>query len=241
VATEPKVTSSRRFWRIALFTLVVLPLLPEIVVLSVSAIAGLNGCHVDAAPPRAGVSDDSSEVPPDLALVARGFVPHPGSALGQPGKVCAIEPPASGIIRLALNAGFFIGDTLSSGVIIIWLALCYLSIGRGWTSLLSRLTFAFLVTLIFAIIPYLGPMMSIEHLRNPRCQPNEAGVGPSVMYGGDVGSIVHYNVALSLEVLKGAAVAMGAFSLYALFLLIARLAAWVRASLNVAPKRTMAC
>jgi hypothetical protein len=227
VATDAKAASRRPFWRIVLLVLVVLPLLPEIVVLSASAIAHLSGCRVDAPPP--GATTDS-QVHPDPSAVARGFVPTPESPLGAAGKVCAIGPPVVSIIRLALKAGFFVGDKFGSGVVIIWLTLSYVSITRGWAGFLSRLSLAFLVTLIFAIIPYLGPMMSTEHLRNPRCQPNEAGVGPCVMYGGNVGSVVHYNVALSLEVLKGAAVATVAFSLYALSLLIARLAAWARAA-----------
>jgi hypothetical protein len=217
VATESKVASRGRFWRIVLLVLVVLPLLPEIMVLSVSAIADLSGCRVDEPPAAAAVAtrggpNVSSQVPPDPWIIAKGLA----------GKACAIGPfPVSSTIRLALEAGFLVGVSFGSGAVVIWLALCYVSITRGWTDLLSRLTLAFLVSLIFSFVPYFGPMMSIASLDNPLCQPNEGGVGPCVMYGGDVGRIVHDNVYLGWQLFTGGPVALGAFALYLLFLFIA--------------------
>ena len=224
MATEPKVASRRRFWQIILVVLVVLPLLPEIVVLSVSTIAGLSGCRVDAPPPDAATDtggrptgdarvapnpgayatmldrrpairspqDAADQAGTGAGSAAKGFPPAQGPVLGTPGKACAIGPfPVSSIIRLALDAGFFVGERFGSGVVVIWLALCYVSITRGSTGFLSRLTVALFVSLIFAVVPYLGPMMSTEHLENPGCQPTEDGVGSCFIYGGEVGSIVH--------------------------------------------------
>jgi hypothetical protein len=186
MATQSDVTLHRRFWRIVVLVLVVLPFLPEIVTLSVSVVAELRGCHV---------GDDI---------------------------VCTIGSLSSAnrIIRLALKAGFLVGVSFSSGVAAIWLALCYVSITRGWIGTSIRLTLAFSVSLILAFFPYLGPMISIGHLVNPKCQPNEGGVGPCFMYGGNVGSIVHSNVFLSWEVFRGAPIAVGAFGLYVLFLFL---------------------
>jgi hypothetical protein len=48
------------------------------------------------------------------------------------------------------------------------------------------------------------------------------------MYGGEVGRVVHENVALSGEFALGAPVALGDFLLYALFLLIAAFAVALR-------------
>ena len=219
MAPESKTSSRRRFWRILLLVLVVLPLLPEIVVLSVSAIADLSGCRVDAAPVDSAVS---SQVSPDPWMVANGFAPAPQSVVAAPARACAIGPlpSVSTIIRLALEAGLLVGVSFGSGVVVVWLALCYVAITRGWTDLLSQLTLAFLVSLIFSFVPYFGPMMSIGHLDNPHCQPNEGGVGPCMMYGGDVGSIVHENVVLGWHVFIGAPVALGEFGAYLLFLLI---------------------
>ena len=89
---------------------------------------------------------------------------------------------------------------------------------------------ALFVSLIFAIVPYFGPMIATEHLENPGCQPNEDGVGSCFMYGGEVGSVVHKNLVLGWKIFTGGPVAFGAFGLYALFLLIARLAGWASAA-----------
>jgi hypothetical protein len=196
MAIESKVFSRRRLWRIVLLVLVVLPLIPEIVTLTVSVVAELSGCQV---------GDET---------------------------VCAIGPlwSVSHFIRLALNAGFRVGVDFSSGLAVVWLALCYVSITRGWTGLSSRLILAFSVSLLLALVPYLGPMISIGHLENPNCQPNEGGVGPCVIFGGNVGSIVHKNVYLAWQVFKGAPLALGTFGVYVLFLLFARHALGRRAA-----------
>jgi hypothetical protein len=232
--------------------LVVLPLLPEIVVLGAWAIAYLSGCRLDDATtdtggrPTGGAQvspnpdayatmldrrpairspqDAADQAGPGTGTAAKGFAPAPGSAGGEPPRACAIGHPVSSIIRRAMNAGLFVGVSFGSGVVIVWLALCYVAITRGWTHFLSRLTLAFFVSLIFAIVPYFGPMMSIANLENPRCHPNEAGLGPCVMYGGAVGRVVHESIVLSGEVVTGTPVALGAFLLYALFLLIAAFA-----------------
>lgn len=180
-----KVSSRRWFWRIGLLVLFVLPLLPEIVTLTISAIAEVSGCQVD---------DE---------------------------KVCAVGPisSVSSVIHLALRAGFLVGVSFGSGVAAVWLALCYVSIVLGWTGLSSRLMLAFSVSLIFAFVPYFGPMLSIGHLVNPNCSPNEGRVGPCVVYGGNVGSVAHDTVFLSWWVFRGAPVALAAFGLYVLFVL----------------------
>jgi hypothetical protein len=232
VANESNPTSRRRFWRIVLLVLVILPLLPEIVVLSVSAIAHLRGCRIDGSEiDTAGGQHIALEIPADPEMVPNRFAPAPGSAGGEPPRACAIGPFAvSSIIRVGLKGGFFVGASFSSGVVVVWLALCYVSITRGWTGFLSRLMLAFFVSLIFSFVPYRGPMMSIEHHRNPHCQPNEGGAGYCVIYGGDVGSIVHYNIALGWKVIAGVLVAFGAFGIYVLFLVVVGIASRRRAA-----------
>lgn len=199
MAAESNASLRRRFWRIVLLVLVVLPLLPEIVILTVSAIAELRGCHI---------GDET---------------------------VCTIGSlsSVSSVIRLALEAGFLIGVSFSYGAAAVCLALCYVSITQGWMGFSSRLILAFSVSLTLAFVPYLGPMISIGHLENPNCHPNEGGVGPCIMYGGNVGSIVHNNIYLAWQVFWGVPVALGAFGLYVLFLLIARVALGRRATRSV--------
>ena len=254
---RPKVVPPPRpFWRIVLIVLVVFPLLPEIAILSVSEIADLSGCRVDAPPPDATTDTDSrptgdAQVHPDRGdyatmpdrrpairspqdavdqagpgarSAAKGSTPAPGSAFPPPGTVCLTGSAVSSGIRLALHAAFLVGDALSSGVVIIWLALCYVLISRGWTAFWARLTLALLVCLIFAFIPYFELMMSIGGLENQNCRPDDVAAGPCIiMYGVDVGSIVHQDVLLRLRVFVGAPLALGTFLLYLLFLLIARL------------------
>jgi hypothetical protein len=214
MATEPKRASRRWLWRIVLIVLVVLPLLPELVVLGASAVADLSGCRVNGPPLGTGID---SQVPPDPSAVARGFVPTPGSASGSASTACAIWPHVSSIIRLALNAGSFVGDAFSSGVVIIWLTLCYVVITRAWTGFLARMMLALLVGLIFAVIPYFGIP------ENQICQPDDVGADTCLMYGGDVRSIMHQNVVLGMRVVVGAPLAFGSFLLYLLFLLVAAL------------------
>jgi hypothetical protein len=241
VATDPRAASRRRFWQIVLLVLVVLPLLPEFVVLSVSTIANFSGCRVDAPPSSAAIdtaggSDAGALVPPDPSAVARGFVPPSRSMVSSPSKVCPIGPMVSSIIRFALEAALLVGVSFGFGVVAVWLALCYVSITRGCSRVLSRLLLAFFISLIFAFVPYLGPMMmmSAGGLENPRCQPNEGGVGPCLMYGGDIGSVAHDSGVLFLHTFIGAPVALGAFGLYALVLLIAGIAGLSRRSRRLA-------
>jgi hypothetical protein len=237
VTIRPKVVRPSRLWPGVLLLLVVLPLLPEIVVLGASAI-DLSGCRVYGAggrptgdaqvPPNPGAyatrrpairspEDAADQAGPGASTAAKGFAPAPGPIFGTSGGVCAIGPSVSSIIRLALNAAFLVGDAFSSGVVIIWLALCYVVITRGWTGFLARLTLALLVCLIFAFIPY------SDITENLNCEPNDVAAASCIIYGDDVRSIMHQNVILRLRVVVGAPLAFGTFLLYLLFLPIAAL------------------
>ena len=169
-------------------------------------------------------------VPPDPWMISKGFELAPRPAFGAPGKPCTIGPLVGSIIRFALTAGLFVGVSFGFGVVAIWLILSFISITRGWTGLLSRLLLGLFVSLIFAFIPYFGPMLSIGHLINPRCQPNEGGVGPCIMYGGDVGGVVHDTADMWSSVFIGAPLAFAAFGFYVLILLIAGVASRRRAT-----------
>jgi hypothetical protein len=195
MATRHSVTSHGLLWRTALLALVVLPVLPEILVVTTSWIAQLHGCNVE-----------------DKAICVIGPVPS-----------------ASSIIHAALKAGFLVGAKFLSGVAPLWLALCFVTITKGWSRLASRLALGFSVTLIFALVPYLGPMASIEPLLSPYCQPNEGGVGSCLVYGENIGGVAHENVSLASLFFIGAVMAFVTFSLYVLFLFIERLSQWKRA------------
>jgi hypothetical protein len=179
-----------------LLSLVVLPLLPEIVIVATSIHATAIGCQVT------------------------------GNA------ACTIGPgSASGIIRTALEAGSLIGFGFGAGLAALWLALCYLSITQGWTHLSSRLLLAIVVSSIFAFLPYLAPLLSIGHLVNPNCHPNEGEIGPCVIYGGNVGSVAHETVRLTWRIIDGVPIALGALVLYVIVAIAVHRFSGKRASL----------
>ncbi|AWM03858.1 hypothetical protein [Bradyrhizobium amphicarpaeae] len=165
--------------------LVVVPFLPELVILLTSLFAGLLGCR-------------------------------PGSDAG-----CSIGPSAAEIIRHALDAGYLVGSRFGDGLAVLWLASCYWLITLGWPRLWSRLLLAFAIGLVCAFVPYFGPMLSISHLVNPKCEPNEGGVGDCIVFGGDVGGAAHQVVGLGWRILEGAPLAIGMFAVYAIVAVVA--------------------
>jgi hypothetical protein len=139
---------------------------------------------------------------------------------------CAVGPPsASEIIRMALQAAYFIGTKFADDNIVVgWLASCYVLIAVGWTQFSSRLLLALGASLIFAVLPYFGPIWAIAHLVNPYCHPNEGGTPPEcIIYGGDVGNAAHDAVRLGWKFFYGAPVALGAFVIFVIVTLGARL------------------
>ena len=138
--------------------------------------------------------------------------------------VCVIgNVQLSEIIAVILRAGVWVAKWMGDyGVAIVWLTLCYLAIALGWRTLVGRLLLGLLVTLVFALLPYFGPLVSILPLVNPDCQPNEGGVGPCVMFGGDVGEVAHRTVNPELA-LTGILIALIAFVAYAIVAVAMRL------------------
>jgi hypothetical protein len=133
---------------------------------------------------------------------------------------CTIGPSSAGdIIRNALKAGSFVGFRFSDGLAALWLALACFLVSKGWTRLSSRLLLAFIVTLICAFVPYFGPMLSIGYLVNPNCNPNEGGIGPCMIYGGNIDSVAHDTVRLAWRMIDGAPIALGIFVVYAIVLI----------------------
>lgn len=122
----------------------------------------------------------------------------------------------SNVIRAALKAGTAVGVVFANGLAAIWLALCYFAIVRGWRHLPGRLGLALIISLIFAFLPYFGPMLSIGHLVNPKCRPNEGGIPPEcIIYGGDIGDAAPGVVLLIWKFGYGALIALAAFVIFA--------------------------
>jgi hypothetical protein len=180
MSTKAEINRGHWVWKAGLASLVVLPFTPEVLILAVSAYAGLVGCQIDS---------------------------H---------FACAVGPPsASEIIRIALQTAYFIGNQFANGyVVVVWLMLCFVLTILGWTRLSSHLLLGLVVSLIFAVLPYFGPMLSIGHLENPDCRPNEGIVGRCKIYGGNVDGAAHNVVHLGWRFLDGAPFALGTFVIF---------------------------
>ena len=169
---------------------VLLPLIPEALILAASAYAGAVGCQIDAK------------------------------------MACAVGPPsATGMIRAALQAAYFIGQKFADdNIVLAWLASCYVLIILGWSRLSSRLLLALGASMIFGFLPYFGPLLAIGPLVNPKCNPNEGGVPPEcIIFGGDVGNAAHDAVRLGWKFSYGATVAVAAFVAFVIIMIGARL------------------
>jgi hypothetical protein len=179
---------------------VIIPFLPEIVIWAVAAIAWTMGCQPD------------QKVP------------------------CLIGAlPVSDVIGLALQtgAGLAIAGVRSSAVWLVvihvavaaWLVACYLALMQGWARMPSRLLLGFAVALIFAFLPFFGPMLALANLVNENCRPNEGGVGSCMLFGGYVGgpdhSPAHDAVLMGWLAPHGALLALGIFGIYAIVVVVA--------------------
>src|ERR1700752_815546 len=185
--------SCRRWARLVFLLLLVIPFIPEIVICAAAGAARLVGCQPDQQ---------------DVCLI---------------GSV-----PVSDIIGLELKVGapFIVASVGSSNKWFVgffvavcgWLMICYVALLLGWARLWIRLFLGLVVMLVFAVLPYFGPMLAVGSLTNDNCEPNEGGVGSCVMFGGHVGtssySPVHDAVALGWLLLIGAPLAFGVFVIY---------------------------
>jgi len=153
---------------------------------------------------------------PELAVMVASFGAHAGGCEPAANAPCNLGPlAASSVIRGALQAGSLIAIGFSFGVSALWLALCYLAIVRGWWQRWSRIALALAASVLFAVLPYFGPLLSISPLVNAECHPNEGGIPPWCrIYGGDVGDPAHEAVRIGWNVFIGAPLALLAFLVF---------------------------
>jgi len=152
---------------------------------------------------------------PEIAILATSALTRLSGCDASGHVVCRIGPSAANIIRNSLEVGSIVGARFGDGLAAVWLAACCILVTLGWSQLWIRLLLAFVISLVCAFVPYFGPMLSIDHLINPNCLPNEGGVGPCTIYGGNVGSVAHDAVRLGWRIIEGAPVALGVFVVYA--------------------------
>lgn len=177
--------------------LIIVPFLPEIAIYVAGGLAKLMGCRLDQK---------------DTCLI--GSVPVSDIIAG------ALRVGA-GLLVSAWTSGsaYFIVFCAS---IALWILICFFALTMGWSRTRSRLLLGLAVALVFAVLPYFGPLLAIGNFLNENCKANEGGVGPCTIFGGHVGPPAHDAVQAGWLILAGAPIALGAFVVYAIIALIIR-------------------
>jgi len=147
---------------------------------------------------------------PDLAITAVGVLAKGTGCVVEQKELCLIAGvDVSHVLSNLIAAAVVIGGAFAwMALAAVWLVMCYLVIVRGWVTLASRCLLALLVTVVFALLPYLAPGFAIAPFVNASCQPNEGGVGSCIIFGGNVSS-VHHTVILQWMILAGVPIALG--------------------------------
>jgi len=170
---------------------------------------------------------------PELAIYAVGALAKLNGCVADQKQICRIVGVNVGDVLSGLvTAAVFIGTVFVLGLAAVWLVMCYLVIGRGWTGPAARFFLALFATVIFAALPYLAPVLAVAPLANDNCLPNEGG-GPCLIFGGDV-STAHHTVVLPWLLMPGIPIALATAAVYAIVMAIIK-ARRARASRQPAP------
>jgi hypothetical protein len=159
--------SHRYVWRFVFLLFVIIPFLPEIVIVVTATVAEImswdqkNACTFYSLPVTKTITFA-------LEVGARSIVDFVGNDAGR---------------RIVFYAG-----------VSAWLCLCLIMACLGWASTRSRLLLGLAVASAFAFLPYFGPMLAIGNLTSDNCRPNDARVGACLMFGGYIGN-AHYSPA----------------------------------------------
>lgn len=191
--------SRRNFYRFALLLLIIIPFVPEIIILATKAIALLVGCEPN--------QKDLCRIGWVAASDVIGWVLH---------------AKAGFIIAHAGNLYWLIGFYAT---VAVWIVACYAVLIFGWTWMWSRLLLGFAVAVIFTVLPYFGLILALGNLVNENCKSNAGGVGACMILGGQVGSadysLTHAAGALGWGVIIGGPLAFGIFAGYAIGVMFA--------------------
>ncbi|MET4800586.1 hypothetical protein [Bradyrhizobium sp. LB11.1] len=179
--------SSRRY-RLALLLLMIIPFLPEFVILATGASAAFMGWD------QRGLCTFASERASSIIdFVLKVSVSWIVVAVGNQLKWLIV---------------FYIALTT-------WLCLCLILVSLGWASRLSRLLLGFAVASVLAFLPYFGPWLALASVADENCRTNEAGFGTCVALGGYVWN-AHDTVRIGWLASYGIPLAFGIFGIYAI-------------------------
>lgn len=160
---------------------------------------------------------------PELAIYAIAALVLWKCDIGQK-TACLVGPVSIGdIIAALLDTTVIIGAAFWF-IAPVWLAACYLVTTLGWSRTGSRLSLALLVSLIFAFLPYVAPLLLTNSLVSVDCT-----IVPCWILGGEMTKIVRPAPDIaSWGALGGLVIAFGAFFLYAIGTLIFHLFGSIR-------------
>jgi hypothetical protein len=177
--------------RLVLLLLVVIPFLPEIVISATAAFARLMGCLPD--------QKEACRIGPVAVSDVINW---------------ALHAKASWVASEARLEDFYLA-------IAGWMVLCYAALTLGWARVSSRLLLGFAVALVFALLPYFVPILTIaDLLSQASCEPT--GGGKCQVYGGTVrGVAAAIRMARWDTVFDGILLALGMFVAYAVVVALA--------------------
>ena len=154
----------RRFWRVVLLLLLIIPSLPEIAILVTSALAKIVGCAPDQR---------------DVCLI--GLLPASDII------AFALQAGAGVVVTgVRMSQAWLVAFYVA---IIGCLIASYVALILGWARTLNRLLLGLVVTLFFAFVPYFGPMTAVAHLENANGRPDDGGTRPCTIFGSYVGDL----------------------------------------------------
>jgi hypothetical protein len=129
---------------------------------------------------------------------------------------CTIGPLSLGdLLRHAIEAAVLAAMTLGFGGIVVWLTLVFVAIHRGCSTVPVRLLLAFVLTVAFALAPYLAPAVAVADLLHGDCQLREVGVGACRLYGTAMGRAANETQVVQWFAFLAGPVALVMFAIYA--------------------------
>jgi hypothetical protein len=137
----------------------------------------------------------------------------------------------SDLFGATIEAGVLVAASFGFGLVVVWLALCFVAISVAWTGVKTRLALALATTLIFAVLPYVAPLLALAAFIQGDCNPNEGGVGQCWMFGGDIAEAANEAAVLPWFLFVGGPLALGAAAVSAIVIVIVRLIQRRRAEL----------
>lgn len=191
--------------RLALLLLVVIPFIPEIVITATAALGRLSGCLPD--------QKEACRIGPVVVSDVINW---------------ALHAKASWIASESRLEDFYLA---TAG----WMGLCFIALTLGWARLSSRLLLGLAVALVFALLPYFVPILTIADLLS-QASCESTGAGKCQVYGGTLrGVSAAVRMARWDTVFDGMLLALAMFVGYGV---IAALAGLVAARAPAKPERS---